>query len=149
MAVQWPACGPLPKCHHFMQHVGHMRNVGRTRVRIKSTVAHIRASFGLFGCLACCNAKVYLRPKFGKQDLTAQMPLFYMVCGPEKGVRSGPELNSMWPRFGPVLLYLVYSWLTLGLPFCGPNLANRSGPPKCHHSLQYVGRSKVLDLGQN
>ncbi len=33
-----------------------------------------------------------------------------------KGVGSGPELKSMWPRFGPVLLYLVYSWLTLGLP---------------------------------
>ncbi len=29
---------------------------------------------------------------------------------------SGPELKSIWPRFGPFLLYLVYSWLTLGLP---------------------------------
>ncbi len=30
--------------------------------------------------------------------------------------RSGPELKSICPRFGPVLLYLVYSWLTLGHP---------------------------------
>ncbi len=36
MAVQWPACGPLPKCHHSMQHVGHMRNVGKTKVRQKN-----------------------------------------------------------------------------------------------------------------
>ncbi len=58
-----------------------------------TTVAHIRASFGLFGWLTCGNAKVYLRPKSGKQDLTAQMPLFHMVCGPEQGVGSGPELK--------------------------------------------------------
>ncbi len=27
-------------------------------------------------------------------------PKFYIVCGPEQGVRSGPEVKSMWPRFG-------------------------------------------------
>ncbi len=57
----------------------------------------------------------YLWPKFCKQEWTIQMPSFYTVCGLEQGVGSGPELKSMWPRFGPVLVYLVYSWLTLGL----------------------------------
>ncbi len=73
-----------------------------------------------------------LWPKFGKQEKTAQVPSYFKVLGPEQGVGSGPEFKSVWPRFGPVLLYLVYSWLTLALDTwlaCGPNLANRSGPP--------------------
>ncbi len=45
----------------------------------------------------------YLLPKFGKQEWTGQVPSFFTVCGPEQGVGSGPELKSMWPRFGPVL----------------------------------------------
>ncbi len=62
---------------------------------------------------------------------------------------SGPELKSMGPRFETVLLYLVYSWLTLGLPlaYFGPNLANRSGPPKCHYSTWSVGQMKVSGVG--
>ncbi len=51
-----------------------------------------------------------LWPKFGEQERTAQVPSFFTICGPEQGVGSragsGPELKSMWPRFGPVLLYL-------------------------------------------
>ncbi len=91
-----------------------------------------------------------LWPKFGKQERTAQVPSFFTVCGPEQGVVSAPELKSVWPRFGPVLLYLVYSWLTLGLPLaylwpksgkqewtaqvpsfhvvCGPDESVRFGP---------------------
>ncbi len=92
----------------------------------------------------------YLWSTFGKQERTAQVPSFFTVCGPEQGVGSGPELKSMWPRFGLVLLYLVYSWLTLGLPLaylwpksgkqertaqvpsfhavCGPDESVRCGP---------------------
>ncbi len=57
----------------------------------------------------------------------------------------------MWPRFGPFLLYFIYLLSRCPAAFlwfaCGPNLANRSGPPKCHHSTKYAGRGKVLDLG--
>ncbi len=92
----------------------------------------------------------YLWPKFGKQERTTQVPSFFTVYGPEQGVGSGPELKSMWPRYWPVLLYLVYSWLTLGLPLayfwpksgkqertaqvpsfhavCGPDESVRCGP---------------------
>ncbi len=92
MAVRWPAFGPLTKCHHSMQHVGYMRNVGKTRVRIKSTVAHIRASFGLFGWFTYGNAKVL--PKSGKQERNALVPSFFTVCGPEQGVGSGTDLGQ-------------------------------------------------------
>ncbi len=104
-----------------------------------------------FQWLLCSLAMVCLWPKFCKQERTVQVPSFFTVCGSEQGVGTGPELKSMWPRFEPVLHHLVYSKLTLGLPlvYCGPNLANRSGPPKCHHSSQSVGRSKVLDMCHN
>ncbi len=78
-------------------------------------MAHIRASFGLFGWLKCDDAKAYLRPKSGKLKWSIQIPSFYPVCRLKQDVGSGPELKSMWPRFGPCLLYLVYSWLIVGL----------------------------------
>ncbi len=119
--MQWPACGPLPKCHHSMQHVGHMRNVGKTKVRQKKwTVAHIRASFGLFGWLTCGNAKAYLRPKSGKQEQTG-ISLHRMWARARCWIwtGSGPELKSMWPTFGPVLLlfglFMAYIGLSFGL----------------------------------
>ncbi len=65
-------------------YAGHMRNVGRPELEYKSTVAHIRASFALFGWLTCGNAKVYSRPKSDKQDQTAQRPNLgqnYNKCG--------------------------------------------------------------------
>ncbi len=31
---------------------------------------------------------------------------------------------------------------------CGPNLANRSGPPKCHHSTRHVGQMKTSSVGR-
>ncbi len=61
------------------------------------------ASFGLFGWLTCGNAKAYLRPKSGKQDRTAQMPLFHAVCGPEQGVGSGPDLGQNLNKCSPDL----------------------------------------------
>ncbi len=36
----------------------------------------------------------------------------------------------------------AFLWLT-----CGPNLTNRSGSPKCHHSTWYVGQMKVSGVG--
>ncbi len=121
--------------------------------RIKIHVAQIWASSASFGLFMADSGPSFglLWPKFCKQERTAQVPSFFTVCGSEQGVGTWPELKSVWPRFEPVLHHLVYSWLTVGLPlaYCGPNLANRSGPPKCHHSSQSVGRSKVLDMCQN
>ncbi len=79
----------------------------------------------------------------------------------EQGVGSGAELKSMWPRFGPVLLYLVYSWLTLGLSLaylwpkfdkqkrtaqvpsfhavCGPDKSVRCGPDLGLQKCCYLG----------
>ncbi len=68
-------------------------------------VKAMQPSYGLLVAQICC-----------KQERTAQVPSFFTVCGLEQGVGYGPELKSMWPRFWPVLLYLDYSWLTLGLP---------------------------------
>uniref|UniRef100_A0A671R8M7 SH3 and cysteine rich domain 2 n=1 Tax=Sinocyclocheilus anshuiensis TaxID=1608454 RepID=A0A671R8M7_9TELE len=58
-----------------------------------------RSSFGSFcespsQSLVCT---IYTTSRF-----SAKVPSFFTVCGPEQGVGSGPELKSMWPRFGPV-----------------------------------------------
>ncbi len=92
MAVQWLACGPPPQCHHSMQHVGHMRNVGKTRVRIK---IFIMASFGLFGWLTYGLPMACLWPKLCKQERTAQVPSFFTVCGLEQGVGSGRYVGQI------------------------------------------------------
>ena len=52
----------------------------------------------------------------------------------------------VWASSGLSGLFLVDIWLA-----CGPDLGNSSGPPKCHHSMQYVGQMtvpKVLGVGQ-
>ncbi len=86
-------CMTTAKMHHSMQHVGHMRNVGKTRVWIKINCGPHYGQFWFIGWLTCSNAKAYLRHKSGKQEWTAQMPLFHIICGLEQGVWSGPELK--------------------------------------------------------
>ena len=44
----------------------------------------------------------------------------------------------MWASSGLSGLFLVDIQLA-----CGPDLGNRSVPPKCHHSMWCVGRMKV------
>ncbi len=120
--------------------------------RIKIRVAQIWASSASFGLFMADSGPSFglLWPKFGKQERTAQVPSFFTVCGPEQGVGYMPEWKSMWHRFGPPLLHLVYSSLTLGLPLaylwsksgkqkwttqvplfhavCGPDESGRYGP---------------------
>ncbi len=53
-------------------------------------------------------------------------------------------------QIGPVLVYFIYfhGWHAAFLWLaCGPNLANRSRPPKWHHSTWYVGQKKVSGVG--
>ncbi len=54
-------------------------------------MADIGPSFGLFW------------PKFGKQERTAQVPLFHVECGPDESVRCGPDLDlrnfAIWDVF--------------------------------------------------
>ncbi len=90
-----------------------------------------------------------LWPQIGKTGADCPSAIFFTVCGPEQGVVSVAELKSVWPRFGPVLLFWVYLWLTLGLPlnYLWPKFGKQERTAKCHYSSQYVGRSKVLDLG--
>ncbi len=97
----------------------------------------------------------YLWPKFGKQERTAKMSYSSQYVGRSKVL----DLGLIWARikinvaqiwassalFG--LFMADFDWAFLWFT-CGPNLANRSEPPKCYHSSQYEGRSKVLDLGQ-
>ncbi len=117
-------------------------------------MARIRDSFGLFGWLTCGNAKAYLRPKSGSRSGPPKCHHSTQYVGRSKVL----DLVRIWARIqinvaqiGPVLVYFIYlfSWLIFGLPMAclWPKFANSSGPPKCHHSTQYVGRSKVLDLG--
>ena len=42
--------------------------------------------------------------------------------------------KQIWATFGMFGRHVVLLWLT-----CGPDLANRSGLPKCHHSTWHVG----------
>ncbi len=79
------------------------------------------------------------------------MPPFFTICGPEQGVGSGTEFKSTWPRFEPVLLYLVYSWLTLGLPlaYLWPKFGKQERSAKVPYSSQNVSQSKVLGLWKN
>ncbi len=92
-----------------------------------------------------------LWPTFCKQERTAKCHPYSQYVGQSKVVGSGPELKSMWPRFEPVLLYLVYSWLTLGLPLASlwPKFGKQERTAQVPYSSQYVGRSKVLYLWQN
>ncbi len=116
-------------------------------------MALIRASFGLFGWLTCGNAKAYLRPKYANRSGPPKCHHSSQYVGRSKVV----DLGRIWARIKinvaqilPVLLYLVYSWLTLGLPFaflwpkfgkhertaqvpsfhvvCGPDESVRCGP---------------------
>ncbi len=107
-----------PKCHHSSQYVGRNKvlDMGRIWARIKINVAQIWASSALYGLFMAD-----IGPSFGL--LVAQIwqtgadrpsaLLHSMWVGARCWIwaRSGSELKSMWPRFGPVLLYLVYSWL--------------------------------------
>ncbi len=68
---------------------------------------------------------------------------------------SGPELKSMWPRFGPVLLYLVYSWLALGLPlaYLWPKFGKQERTAQAPSFFTLCGPEQGVgsgpDLGQN
>ncbi len=122
-------------------YAGHMRNVGRPELEYKSTVAHIRASFALFGWLTCGNAKVYSRPKSGKQDQTAQRP------------NLGQNYNKCVAYLSQICFILfmychgwhaAFLWLA-----CGPNQANRSGPPERHRSTRCgpdLGLGNSIDI---
>ncbi len=92
-----------------------------------------------------------------KQNWPTSGPQFTVqrVCGPDESVKCGPDLGHsnfhVWARCGPVLLhfFFFYGWHSALLWLnCGPNLANRSGPPKCHHSTQYVGQMKMSSVGR-
>ncbi len=106
--------------------------------RIKINVAQIWASSALFGLFMAD-----IGPSFGLlaaqnwqtgADCPSAIILHSMWARARCWIwaRSGPELKLMRPRFGPVLLYLVYSWLKLGLPLayfwprCGPDLDLRN-----------------------
>ncbi len=124
--------------------------------RIKINVAQIWASSAYFGLFMAD-----IGPSFGLLvahiwQTGADRPSATILHSMWTGARcwiwagSGPELKSMCPRFGPVVLYLVYSWLTLGLPLaylwpkfgkqertaqvpsfhavCGPDESVRCGP---------------------
>ncbi len=104
----------------------------------------------LLSRLPCGLPMACLWPKFGKQERTAQVPSFFSVCGPEQGVGFAPELKSMGPRFETVLLDLVYSWLPCGLPlaYLWPKFGKQERTAQVPYSSQYVGQSKVLDMGR-
>ncbi len=81
--------------------------------RIKINVAQVWASSGLFYLFIFMAA---MQPSYGllvaKQERTAQVPSFFIVCGLEQGVGYGPELKTIWLKLGPVLFFfffLVYS----------------------------------------
>jgi len=52
-----------------------------------------------------------------------------------------------------LFIFFALSWhVALLWPACGPDLANRSGPPKGRHSLLHVGKIRipqVPDVGRN
>ena len=66
--------------------------------------------------------------------------------------KSGPQLMSVlvgWTQLrpGPVLgLFssLLSKHVAVIWPACGSDLTNRSGPPKCHHSTQFVSGTILL-----
>ena len=66
--------------------------------------------------------------------------------------KSGPQfILFWWAGFGPNLglFYLLLADIWPGYdPHCGKDLANRSYPPKCHHSLRYVGLMNAYAVGR-
>ncbi len=121
MAVQWSGPGVV----HPNAIILHSMWAGARCwiwARIKINVAQILTSSGLFYLFIFM---ADMRTTYGLlvaqiwrtgADRPSAIILHNMWAGARCWVwaGSGPELKSMWPRFGPVLLYLVYSWLTLG-----------------------------------
>ncbi len=104
---------------------------GRPGLELKSTVTHIRASFGLFGWLTCGSAKAYLRPKSGKHDQTAQNAVIACSMWSRCWIWARIKINvaQIWAS-SAFYFYFCHGWHAAFLWLaCGPNFANRSGPP--------------------
>lgn len=85
----------------------------------------------------------------GKMDVGLKQPpckwanmaqIKQIKCGPlfaKDALLSGMCIQDAG-QFRCICLFLVAIRFA-----CGPELGNRSRPPKCHHSMRYVGRMKV------
>lgn len=93
--------------------------------------------------------KMYVSLKWPTCKIANMAQISQIKCGPflVKMRCSQVCVFWMWASFGLSVFFLVDIQLA-----CGPDLGNRSGPPKCHHSMRYVGWMKVpklLDLGRS
>ena len=69
-----------------------------------------------------------------------------ILCGRWARIKmhSGPHLGECWFIGSLLGWHLAVCWLSCSPYFwlSGPLLANNCGPPKCHHSMWYVGQNK-------
>ncbi len=141
-----------------------MRNVGKTRVRIGPVLVYL---VGLLEAQIWC--WIWARIKINVAQIWASSGLFYLfifmadmqstyglLVAQIANLQTGEDnpnaiickVLDLAFRFGPVLLNLVYSWLTLGLPLaCLWPKSGKKYLPKCHQVSAQICPSAIIPCG--